>query len=93
MNELPQNEVQWLSDEKEDGGAARLDFKRPPVGDYSHWVEGMYVRHPTFGAGRLLWKQGSGSHTRAGVRFSAYGEKTLILEYAKMELVPPEEYD
>jgi hypothetical protein len=45
----------------------------------------MYLRHPQFGLGRLLWKQSSGEFTRAGVRFTSYGEKTLILEYAKME--------
>ena len=35
--------------------------------------------------GKLLWKQSSGEFTRAGVRFTSYGEKTLILEYAKMK--------
>ena len=62
----------------------KADFQRPGRGDYRDWKNGMYLRHPKFGLGRLLWKERSGELTRAGVRFTSYGEKTLFLEYAKM---------
>ncbi|MCG3137555.1 MAG: ATP-dependent DNA helicase PcrA [Phycisphaerae bacterium] len=79
-----------LLDHIERGGESLSEdsgYEKPSASrdDFRRWPVGLYVQHPTFGIGRLLWKQSSGQLTRAGVRFNAYGEKTLILEYAKMQ--------
>ena len=82
--DLPQDEVEWHREEATRSSDDHRECKRPEMGDYSSWRNGMYLRHPSFGVGRLVWKEPSGGRTRASVRFPAYGEKTLILEYAKM---------
>jgi hypothetical protein len=48
---------------------------------------GALVRHPTFGVGRVeaITKRPAGSSAR--VKFQSAGVKTLILEYAKLELI------
>ena len=84
LAELPSEEIEWDLQREEKSFRDKADFQRPGRGDYRDWKNGMYLRHPQFGLGRLLWKQSSGEFTRAGVRFTSYGEKTLILEYAKM---------
>ena len=48
---------------------------------------GANVRHPTFGVGKLLDLSEVGQHTRAVVEFPRAGKKTLILEYARLEVV------
>lgn len=50
---------------------------------------GALVRHPTFGVGRVeaITKRPAGSSAR--VKFQSVGVKTLILEYAKLELIDP----
>ena len=48
---------------------------------------GQMVRHPTFGVGRIVDISNMGQHTRAVVDFPRSGRKTLILEYARIELV------
>ncbi len=85
LAELPKEEIEWDLQQQEESFRDKADFQRRGQGDYREWKSGMYLRHPQFGLGRLLWKQASGEFTRAGVRFTSYGEKTLILEYAKME--------
>ena len=59
--------------------------------DFKHWQQGHLVRHPSFGLGRVLWIRPQSKGTYAGIQFTAYGEKTLVLEYAKLELVDPYE--
>jgi DNA helicase-2/ATP-dependent DNA helicase PcrA len=48
---------------------------------------GQMVRHPTFGLGRIEQIGEGGQHTRAIVEFKRVGRKTLILEYANLEMV------
>jgi DNA helicase-2/ATP-dependent DNA helicase PcrA len=49
--------------------------------------KGQRIKHPMFGVGRLLWIDPVGTRTRAGVRFASGVEKTIILEYAKVQLI------
>ena len=46
------------------------------------WKPGMLVQHERYGVGQILWVRGAPGHTRAGLKFAGYGEKTLILELA-----------
>jgi DNA helicase II / ATP-dependent DNA helicase PcrA len=48
---------------------------------------GTLVRHPQFGLGRITDVSPIGSHTRARVDFNTAGVKTLILQYARLEVV------
>ena len=57
------------------------------IGEFSDFDDGDLVRHPKFGVGRLLWIAPEPGRTRAGVKFRGIGEKTLILEFAKLERV------
>lgn len=50
---------------------------------------GTIVRHPRFGLGRVLEIAPMGGHTRARVKFNAAGTKTLVLQYANLELASP----
>ena len=59
----------------------------PPTGQFADWKQGQLVEHPSYGMGRLLWIRHRPGDTRAGVRFSAYGEKVLVLEYCNLERV------
>jgi len=47
---------------------------------------GTRVRHPQFGPGRVLEIAG-GSYARAKILFDDLGEKTLVLEYARLEVL------
>ena len=47
---------------------------------------GQLVRHPTFGLGRIVDISDMGQHTRAVINFNKAGQKTLILQYARLEL-------
>ena len=47
--------------------------------------KGRLVRHPKFGAGKVLKISHDGTRTRAVVQFSNAGKKTLILEYAGLK--------
>ena len=48
---------------------------------------GDYVRHIDFGTGKVLKMFRSGSQARARIFFPQYGERTLALEYANLEVV------
>lgn len=48
---------------------------------------GTMVRHPQFGFGKVIQVRSSGAHTRATVGFERAGVKTLILQYARLEIV------
>jgi DNA helicase-2/ATP-dependent DNA helicase PcrA len=63
----------------------------PSPEDFQHWQQGQLVRHPSFGLGRVLWIRPQSKGTYAGIKFTTEGEKTLILEYAKLEIVDPYE--
>jgi DNA helicase-2/ATP-dependent DNA helicase PcrA len=60
---------------------------REAFNEYATWQPGQLVRHPSYGMGRLLWVQPHPGRTRAGIRFGAYGQKVLILEFCKLEKV------
>ncbi|HIE50163.1 MAG TPA: DNA helicase PcrA [Armatimonadetes bacterium] len=48
---------------------------------------GQKVRHPTFGEGIVIACKGSGPTAEVKVVFKGRGEKTLLLEYAKLEAI------
>lgn len=72
----------------EGGGARRVETRdtggRAGVPDGLD--EGVMVRHPRFGVGRVVSVSG-GANARAKIDFRAVGVKTLVLEYARLEPV------
>jgi DNA helicase-2/ATP-dependent DNA helicase PcrA len=57
-------------------------------GQFSHLRRGQIVRHPQFGIGRIREIEEMGEQrTRAIVQFNQVGEKRLILEVARLEVV------
>ncbi len=92
VNEIPAEHTEMIAlDERrntrEDAGAA--DCGR----GFADWRRGQLVRHPSYGYGRVVWIDHHPGRTRAGVKFNAYGEKTLILEHSKLQRVDVEDYD
>jgi DNA helicase II / ATP-dependent DNA helicase PcrA len=65
---------------------------KPPVdfkpSDTSGLKEGMQVEHPKFGFGTVVQMDFSGADKKAKINFSAVGEKTLLLSFAKLRIVP-----
>ncbi len=58
----------------------------PPSLDGIELQPGTRVVHPVYGAGVVVRLSGRGFSARAVVRFDDEGERTLVLEYARLEL-------
>jgi DNA helicase-2/ATP-dependent DNA helicase PcrA len=92
LNELPQDKLD-ITDRTtlafNDGQAARFDHdhRYDPTPTISGFRKGQLVRHPKFGVGRIAELSDMGQNTRAIVNFTSAGQKTLILEYARLEAV------
>jgi DNA helicase-2/ATP-dependent DNA helicase PcrA len=51
------------------------------------YAEGMLVRHETYGMGRVTEVSGLGALRKVKVRFATQGERTFIVDKAKLEIV------
>jgi DNA helicase-2/ATP-dependent DNA helicase PcrA len=47
---------------------------------------GMKVEHPKFGFGKVTGIENSGANRKAKVNFDNFGEKTLLLSFAKLKI-------
>jgi len=59
--------------------AAGADSPEPQPGDL--------VKHPKFGRGRVLQKDGAGEEAKVRVHFNSVGGRTLVLRYARLEVL------
>jgi DNA helicase-2/ATP-dependent DNA helicase PcrA len=91
LTELPRELIQTnnIADQGDKVGgsggyAAKTESDDPFLHDYP---PGTLVRHPQFGFGKVIQVRSSGAHTRATVGFERAGVKTLILQYARLEIV------
>ncbi len=95
LRELPSEAIATdeLEDFASDGftGESRLgiaaDQRRRAAEDAQMFPPGARVRHPQFGQGRILSISPAGAHTRARIEFATVGVKTLVLQYARLELL------
>lgn len=55
--------------------------------DTSSLKEGMRVEHPKFGEGSVIQMQVEGANRKAKVSFDHFGEKTLLLSFAKLRII------
>ncbi|MEM1209537.1 MAG: UvrD-helicase domain-containing protein [Planctomycetota bacterium] len=56
-------------------------------GQAAQYPPGTLVRHPKFGLGRVQQTAPMGAQTRCLIEFNTAGRKTLILQYARLEIV------
>ncbi len=54
--------------------------------DTSSLIEGMKVEHPKFGFGKVVKMDLSGPEKKARIQFDDFGEKTLLLSFAKLRI-------
>jgi DNA helicase-2/ATP-dependent DNA helicase PcrA len=59
------------------------DFK---PSDTSGLKEGMKVEHPKFGFGTVTKLEEIGAERKARIQFADFGEKTLLLSFAKLKI-------
>jgi len=64
-----------------------LDFA---PSDTTSLQEGMKVEHPKFGFGKVIMMDFSGADRKAKILFDDFGEKTLLLSFAKLKIHSPE---
>ncbi len=93
LNELPPEvlHVEDVADDEleqeDDGygfGTAQRSRAVKAAGQYQ---PGTLVRHAQFGLGRVVQVQPMGAHTKAKIEFNTAGAKTLVLQYARLEVV------
>ncbi|MDN3668384.1 3'-5' exonuclease [Echinicola jeungdonensis] len=60
------------------------DFK---PSNTNNLAEGMQVEHPKFGYGKVLKVEIEGSNKKATIGFKDFGDKTLLLSFAKLRIV------
>lgn len=65
--------------------AAQEAHPFPP--EYEHLTPGCMVHHGKFGVGRIVSMRQPWPETRAVVEFRSYGQKTLVLRWANLELM------
>ncbi|MEM6855766.1 MAG: 3'-5' exonuclease, partial [Planctomycetota bacterium] len=66
------------------GGGTQRSLASKQAGQYP---PGTLVKHPQFGLGRVVKVSPMGAHTRAKIDFTTSGSKTLILQYARLEVI------
>ncbi|MEO0515477.1 MAG: UvrD-helicase domain-containing protein [Planctomycetota bacterium] len=81
----PSNDPDAYEDELfASGGGTQRSLAAKQAGQYP---PGTLVKHPQFGLGRVVKVSPMGAHTRAKIDFTTSGSKTLILQYARLEVV------
>ena len=78
---------------------SKTSFKQKPIqkssyvapadfapSDTSELVEGMKVEHAKFGFGEVVALEQNGANRKAKVNFADFGEKTLLLSFAKLKI-------
>jgi DNA helicase-2/ATP-dependent DNA helicase PcrA len=70
---------------------ARPTTYKPPAdfkpSNTANLKEGMRVEHPKFGFGTVAHVDESGPDRKARITFTDFGEKTLLLSFAKLRIV------
>ncbi len=78
-----------IQKKNEQKAAARSKYTPPTdftPSDTSNLQAGMKVEHPKFGFGNVIAIDAQGNNRKATVQFSDFGEKTLLLSFAKLKI-------
>jgi DNA helicase-2/ATP-dependent DNA helicase PcrA len=81
LAEIPETVFDEAGEEPEPPAREEAD------GGGHHLRAGEEVEHPSFGRGRIVAVSGSGANARAVVDFERFGEKVLLLSYARLERI------
>lgn len=57
------------------------------AGDVSNLTSGMTVVHNAFGTGKVLHVEGTGENKKAVIYFENFGQKNILLKFAKMKII------
>jgi DNA helicase II / ATP-dependent DNA helicase PcrA len=91
LGEMPQEMLEVTDRTGLPGASERDELRESFLDEADHLTQqfrrGTMVRHPQFGVGKIADVSGTGQHTRAVVDFSSKGRKTLILQFARLEVV------
>ena len=55
-------------------------------GSQDGFAVGAFVKHPSFGGGRILDREGSGKHLKLTIHFSEHGPKKILPAYTKLQV-------
>ncbi|NNE34873.1 MAG: ATP-binding domain-containing protein, partial [Rhodothermales bacterium] len=72
-----------VRDSEEDSGR-RIVYD---VGEGGEIVPGVMVAHKQFGEGKVIAVEGKGAQTKATVFFREYGQKKLVLKFARLQVI------
>ncbi len=64
----------------------------PPPAEYEHLVVNCRVRHPKFGAGKVIGLRNHWPQTRAEIIFDGLGHKTIVLAHTRLEVLDHDEW-
>lgn len=72
-----------------EGVTAKLHTPSPDFkpSNTNNLAEGMQVEHPKFGFGKVLKVETEGANRKASIHFDNFGDKTLLLSFAKLRIV------
>jgi len=89
LAELPSDVIETIDSSGDfgDRDAQRLQAEMESQELAEEFYPGQMVRHAIFGIGRILDISAAGQFTRAVVQFKRAGQKTLILQYTRLEPV------
>lgn len=62
-------------------------YSASPAPDLSGLREGTKVRHERFGEGEIVFIEGEGGNMKATVQFNNFGQKQLLLKFAKLTVL------
>ncbi|MCB9913844.1 MAG: UvrD-helicase domain-containing protein [Planctomycetes bacterium] len=85
LEEIPNELLDGFEPEADEADVLGV-FEAPSAG-YGALTVGSRVRHDHFGMGTVVRLLGSGVNARATVSFPRYGDKQLLLQYAKLEVL------
>ena len=88
-NGYAQNLVRGLKKQQRQNKAVKSTYTPPNdfvPSDTSTLTEGMKVEHPKFGFGSVILIEEKGTNRKAKVHFDNFGEKTLLLSFAKLKI-------
>lgn len=76
-----------LADKKNYTPVGKAKTPVAPPSDVNGLQVGCYIRHDRFGRGEVLSIEGTGSDAKARVAFEHFGEKQLLLKFAKFTII------
>jgi DNA helicase II / ATP-dependent DNA helicase PcrA len=79
------NIAQFFSSRKPTGGRPKMDIPAPTGS--TGFRNGQQVRHPKYGVGAVVRREGDGDDAKITVQFAQFGVKKLVEKFAQLEKV------